>query len=98
MPKFCSQGLDFVGQDANQEALGSKDAPKSFQLQVKPVNHPLLSCFALAAGFQNADSASSDNLEFGVAVQNFLPAQLPVQKVEVGFFESATAPKPNLSL
>lgn len=75
-----------AGKGISQAGHGTGGEAK-FQLQVKPVNHPLLSCFALAAGFVASSPAqpqgSSDSLEFGIALRSFLSVSLPLQAVEV---------------
>ena len=65
--------------------------PQAHVLQVKPVNHPLLTCFALSAGFAPLpDSSQGGNtagrlaeVTFGVALRTEVPADLPVTKLEV---------------
>lgn len=55
----------------------------SCQLQVKPVNHPLLSCFLLSAGFKTLRSGDDTSASFGVLLRSFLPVDLPIHRLEV---------------
>lgn len=68
--------------------VSGEDSRGGQQLVVKPVNHPLLSCFLLSAGFveQRNAAAPTNRLKFGVALLSFLPVDMPVRRVEVRLF------------
>ena len=62
---------------------GENASDATIQLPVKPVNHPLLSCFCLSAGFQTLTDDSKGMKLFVVALKSFLPVTLPVKALEV---------------
>lgn len=58
----------------------------SCQLSVKPVNHPLLSCFCLSAGFSSLENEGRRALVFRIALMSMLPVKLPLESMQVSFF------------
>ena len=53
------------------------------QLSVKPVNHPLLACFCLSAGFSLSKAAGEGTVVFRIALQSLLPVILPLDSLQV---------------
>ena len=71
--------------EARQSLAGSamKLMSGSCQLIVKPVNHPLLSCFSLSAGFSAPKGEDRKALVFAVALMSMVPAALPLDSLQV---------------
>ena len=71
----------------------------SFTISIKPVNHPLLSCLALSAGFGIDHTSASggggsgggggngrpSSLSFVVMLRSSLPLDLPVEGIQASF-------------
>ena len=71
--------------EARQSLAGTalKLMPESCQLSVKPVNHPLLSCFCLSAGFSATKGAEQEALVFRIALMSMIPVTLPLESIQV---------------